>query len=39
MAKKRKQGVSPKRKVSSPHKTQKRLVAKKAMLAKKKSRS
>ncbi len=36
---KRKTGVSPKKFTRHPHKTQKRLVAKKAMLAKKKARS
>lgn len=37
MAKKRKQGVSPKRMPKGPHKTAKRLAVKKVMLAKKKT--
>ncbi len=37
MAKKRKQGVTPKRMPKGPHKTAKRLAAKKVMLAKKKT--
>ncbi len=39
MAKKRKQGVSPKRMPKGPHKTKKRLAAKKVMLAAKKKRA
>jgi hypothetical protein len=38
MPKKRLQGVSPKRMPKGPHKTTKRLAAKKEMLAKKKAR-